>query len=99
FSASTSVSLRATRATPDAVGASMSEGTHAALVLAFDVVRRRIGVASGHLRTRTASPVTTIARARDVPWAKLDAIIAGRRPSRLIVGVREVSTGTSSSVP
>lgn len=77
----------------------MSEGTHADLVLAFDVGRRRIGVASGNLRTRTASPVTTIARAGDVPWAKLDAIIAEWRPGRLIVGVPEGSTGPTSIVP
>jgi len=74
----------------------VSEGTHPDLVLAFDLGRRRIGVASGNLRTLTASPVTTLERTSDVPWTKLDALVAEWRPGRLIVGVPEGSAGPTS---
>src|SRR5690606_21372497 len=64
--------------------------------LAFDFGRRRIGVASGNMRTRTASPIATVERSDDLPWPKLDAIVADWRPDRLIVGVPEGSTGATS---
>lgn len=74
----------------------MSGRREADLVLAFDLGRRRIGIATGNLHTRTASPVTTIVRGSDVPWTRLDAVVAEWRPARLIVGVPEGSTGTTS---
>lgn len=74
----------------------MSARPQSDLVLAFDLGRRRIGVASGNLRTRTASPVTTLERAADVPWPKLDAIVEEWRPGRLVVGVPDGSTGPTS---
>jgi putative Holliday junction resolvase len=66
------------------------------IVLAFDFGRRRIGVATGNLRTRTASPLTTLDSGREPPWAKLDAVVEDWRPERLIVGVPEASDGPTS---
>jgi putative holliday junction resolvase len=66
------------------------------IVLAFDFGRRRIGMATGNLRTRTASPLRTLASGREPPWADIDAVIADWRPERLIVGVPEASEGPTS---
>ncbi|MFO7287465.1 MAG: Holliday junction resolvase RuvX [Gammaproteobacteria bacterium] len=74
----------------------MNDGTRPDLVLAFDFGRRRIGVASGNLHTRTASPIAALVRSGDLPWPKLDAIVAEWRPDRLIVGVPEGSSGPTS---
>ena len=66
------------------------------IVLAFDFGRRRIGIATGNLATRTASPLTTLESGRAPPWAKIDAVVADWRPGRLIVGVPESSEGPTS---
>ena len=66
------------------------------IVLAFDFGRRRIGVATGNLRTRTASPLTTLESGRELPWARIDAVVADWRPERLVVGVPESSEGATS---
>ncbi len=57
------------------------------VLLAFDFGLRRIGVASGNLRTRTASPVTTLTVGSDVPWVELDRTIDEWRPGQLVVGL------------
>jgi putative Holliday junction resolvase len=58
----------------------------AAVLIAFDFGERRIGVATGNLLTRTASPLTTVNVGMQLPWQEIDRIIAEWRPQRLIVG-------------
>lgn len=67
-------------------------GAETPIILAFDFGLRRIGIASGNLLTRTASPVTTLHAGRDVPWAALDRIVAQWRPALLVVGKPEPGT-------
>ncbi|HEX7081756.1 MAG TPA: Holliday junction resolvase RuvX [Gammaproteobacteria bacterium] len=74
----------------------MTEGRKAEVVLAFDFGLRRIGVATGNLHTRTASPLTTLTVGRDTPWAALDDLVREWRPAHLVVGVPEGSTGPSA---
>jgi len=57
------------------------------VLLALDFGTRRIGVASGNLLTRTASPVSTLESRGGPPWAELDRIIGEWRPDLLIVGM------------
>jgi putative Holliday junction resolvase len=59
------------------------------LLLAFDFGARRLGVATGNLETRTASPLTTLRVDRDPPWNDLDKILTDWRPAQLVVGVPE----------
>lgn len=57
-------------------------------VLAFDYGTRRIGVAVGDLRQRTAHPLTTIDAAdRAASEAKITALVDEWHPARLVVGV------------
>jgi putative Holliday junction resolvase len=58
----------------------------AAVLIAFDFGQRRIGVATGNLLTRTASPLTTVIVGAELPWQEIDRIIAEWRPQRLVVG-------------
>lgn len=73
----------------------MSKGRHAGVLLAFDFGLRRIGIATGNLHTRTASPLTTLEVGRELPWTRLDAIVDEWRPARLLVGVPEESIGAT----
>jgi len=57
------------------------------VLLAFDFGLRRIGIASGNLLTRTASPLTTFNVRRELPWRDLDQLIEDWRPSLLVVGM------------
>jgi putative Holliday junction resolvase len=57
-----------------------------AVLIAFDFGQRRIGVATGNLLTRTASPLTTVNIGAQLPWQEIDRIIAEWRPQRLVVG-------------
>jgi putative holliday junction resolvase len=57
------------------------------VLLAFDFGLRRIGIATGNLHTRTASPLTTLATAGEALWRELDRVIAEWRPGRLVVGL------------
>ena len=74
----------------------MSEGRPSGVLLAFDFGLRRVGVATGNLHTRTASPLTTLYVGRELPWSRLDAIVEEWRPARLLVGVPEESTVATS---
>jgi putative Holliday junction resolvase len=66
----------------------LRSGCDADVLLAFDFGRRRIGVATANLHTRTAAPLTTLhVRGAELPWPDLDALIAEWRPEKLIVGV------------
>jgi putative holliday junction resolvase len=79
----------------------VSQSRNAEVLLAFDFGLRRLGIATGNLRTRTATALTTLAcSGRTVPWAAIDAIVSDYTPGRLIVGRPEGSTGpTSVAVP
>ena len=57
------------------------------VLLAFDFGFRRIGVASGNLHTRTASPLTTLTVRGDLPWDELDRAIDEWHPGQLVVGL------------
>jgi putative Holliday junction resolvase len=59
------------------------------IVVAFDFGLRRIGIATANLKTRTASPLTTVRVDREPPWRELDRIIDDWRPAQLVVGVPE----------
>jgi putative Holliday junction resolvase len=61
-------------------------GAHAAIILAFDFGLRRIGIASGNLLTRTASPVTTLHAGRELPWQAIDGVVEQWRPALFVVG-------------
>jgi putative Holliday junction resolvase len=61
----------------------------ARLLLAFDYGTRRLGVATGNMATRTASPLTTLRVDRDVPWTELDQVVADWRPAQIVVGLPE----------
>ena len=74
----------------------MTAAPNADIVLAFDFGRRRIGVATGNLRTRTASPLTTLEQRGAVPWTALDDVVRDWNPATLIVGVPEGSAGEGS---
>ncbi|HEY7670863.1 MAG TPA: Holliday junction resolvase RuvX [Gammaproteobacteria bacterium] len=58
----------------------------AAVLIAFDFGQRRIGIATGNLLTRTASPLTTVNVGAQLPWPEIDRIIAEWRPQHLVVG-------------
>lgn len=76
----------------------MASAGEQGVVLAFDFGRKRIGIATGNLHTRTASPLTTLESGRTPPWSGIDAIVADWQPARLIVGVPEASVGETSIV-
>ena len=58
------------------------------MLIAIDFGRARIGIASGQMITRTASPVGTVEAYDGVPnWLELDKIIKSWNPSDIIVGL------------
>lgn len=67
----------------------MPEPNDSRLLLAFDYGTRRLGVATGNLTTRTASPLTTLRVDRDLPWAEIDRVVADWRPAQIVVGLPE----------
>lgn len=73
----------------------MARGADSDIVVAFDFGLRRLGIATANLKTRTASPLTTLRMEGEPPWRELDRIIADWRPARLVVGVPE-GAGTES---
>ena len=56
------------------------------LILAFDFGLKRIGVATGNLLTRTASPLTTLTAHGAPPWREIDGLLADWRPDLIVVG-------------
>ncbi len=58
------------------------------VLLAFDFGSRRIGVASGQMITRTATPLCTLlARNNGPDWASISRLIDEWQPDALIVGL------------
>lgn len=70
------------------------------LLLAFDFGFRRIGIASGNLLTRTASPLTTLPAAGTPPWPALDRLISDWQPDLIVVGHpgAEASPGLAAAI-
>ena len=66
-----------------------------ATLLAFDFGTRRIGVALGTTRLRSARPLTIIETERnDARFAAIDALVAEWKPDRLVVGLPLHADGT-----
>ena len=61
------------------------------ILLAYDFGLRRIGVATGNVLTGTATPLTTLSVGSDLPWDRLDGLVEGWSPGRLIVGLPDSS--------
>lgn len=69
------------------------------VLLAIDYGRARIGVASGQMITRTASPVGTVEAYDGVPnWIDLDKIIKRWNPSDIIVGLPLDTKGLDTDI-
>ncbi|WP_440615294.1 Holliday junction resolvase RuvX [Cysteiniphilum sp. 6C5] len=57
-------------------------------LIGLDYGKSRIGIASGQMITKTATPIATIAAKKGEPeWQALDKIIKQWRPSDIIVGL------------
>ncbi|MDH4190237.1 MAG: Holliday junction resolvase RuvX [Betaproteobacteria bacterium] len=78
-------------ATPSPI-ASATRDAHT--LLAFDYGAKRIGVAVGDARLRSAHPLAVIAAAGAARRAALDRVIEEWRPARLIVGLPCTDDGT-----
>jgi putative Holliday junction resolvase len=70
-------------------------GSDRHILVAFDFGLRRLGIATANLKTRTASPLTTLRVQGDPPWYELDRIVADWQPAQLVVGIPE-GPGTES---
>ena len=55
--------------------------------LAFDLGRRRTGVATGNRLTRTATPRPTLRAEGDARWDAITRLLAEWQPDALVVGV------------
>lgn len=55
--------------------------------VAFDVGRKRTGVATGNRLTRTATPRPTLRAEGDARWPQVAAILREWQPDALVVGV------------
>lgn len=64
------------------------------VVLAFDFGLRRLGIATGNLLTRTATPLATLETRRGVPWAEIDALVGDWAPGMLVVGMPATNHGS-----
>lgn len=63
------------------------------LILAFDFGLKRIGVATGNLLTRTASPLTTLTAHGEPPWREIESLLTDWRPHLIVVGEPGVGAG------
>ena len=55
--------------------------------VAFDVGRKRTGVATGNRLTRTATPRPTLRAEGDARWPQVEVILREWQPDALVVGV------------
>lgn len=57
-------------------------------LIGIDYGKSRIGIASGQMVTKTATPITTIAAKNGVPdWQQFDQLIKRWRPHEIVVGL------------
>ncbi len=68
---------------PDAIAVP----AHCQTFVAFDVGRKRTGVATGNRLTRTATPRPTLRAEGDARWPQVAAILRDWQPDALVVGV------------
>jgi putative Holliday junction resolvase len=68
-------------------------------LLGFDYGRRRIGIATGQMITRTATALCTVNAGNGTPdWNRIDAIIEEWRPQALVVGLPRHADGSDSDM-
>jgi putative holliday junction resolvase len=68
------------------------------IVLAFDLGRRRIGVACGDTVSRSASPLGTVAGGPDGPrWEAIESLLHDWQPALLVVGLPYNADGSASA--
>ncbi|RMG31816.1 MAG: Holliday junction resolvase RuvX [Gammaproteobacteria bacterium] len=69
-------------------------------LLGFDFGERRIGVATGQTRTRTATALTTLTWGPEapLPWDRIAALIREWQPDALVVGLPLHGDGTESTM-
>lgn len=60
---------------------------HCQTFVAFDVGRKRTGVATGNRLTRTATPRPTMRAEGDARWSQVATILREWQPDALVVGV------------
>ena len=75
----------------------MNDGQNKEILLAFDFGLARIGIATANLRTKTASPLTTLKNGRMLPWTDLDRLINQWAPGQLVVGLPSTQQETPLS--
>jgi putative holliday junction resolvase len=76
----------------------MPEETPARPVLAFDLGRRRIGVACGDTVSRSASPLGAVAAERGAPgWDAIASLLHEWQPALLVVGLPYNADGTENA--
>ncbi len=74
-------------------------GTAPRLILAFDLGRRRIGVAHGDTLTRTAAPLETLASGpQGPPWERIDTLVRDWQPALAVVGLPYNTDGSESAM-
>ena len=67
--------------------------------LGFDFGNKKIGMATGQLTTRTASPLETVRSINQVPnWDKITRIIDEWQPVGLVVGVSRQADGSDNII-
>lgn len=66
------------------------------VVLAFDFGLRRLGVATGNLLTRTATPLTTLDAGAGPPWSEIDMLVRDWAPDTIVVGVPVAERGSAT---
>jgi putative Holliday junction resolvase len=66
------------------------------VILAFDFGLKRIGVATGNLLTRTASPLTTLVARGGPPWREIETLLSDWQPGLIVVG--EPGEGADSAL-
>lgn len=69
------------------------------MILGFDFGMKYIGVASGQLVTKTATPLTALKATDGIPnWDEIAALINDWRPTDLVVGLPLNMDGTSQHI-
>lgn len=67
------------------------------IILGFDYGQKKIGVATGHTLTRTATPLCQIAAQKGIPhWYELDKLFEEWQPKIIVVGLPFNGDGTES---
>ena len=69
------------------------------IIMGFDYGTRKIGVATGQLITRTATPIAIITARDGIPnWSEIEALINEWRPTQFVVGLPLNMDGTESDI-